>query len=842
MCGRHTRMGQQGVQWHYSEDPPPTVATGRRLGPRHMDTQSSSCHCIDMEPVAHQEQMAMGHLPPLSDRNTGGFSFAAAVPGHDNRLQDRGRPELASGDLGGNEIIERGTPTNSNSHGRGYIFTNCRHGARDAEESCPHNHVVFDTTSRLRPPARSPRCQDPAKQRITSRVSERQGSFDTRSELRDRDTPVARSTQSSSRNVAAVQSGHCVRHTTIQHDEDFSSGQPTVGSALNPQRCLTDFGTGVGSEQHTPVVLRTQQGGDFAPLPELGHRSVRHETTNGRGGRLPSPARGRNGWSNFRGRGVEEYRGFVPSWPALLGKKRKVAADEIRLHLKGEVVGSLDDTKVLQLPLSTHVREMLLYSTRWIKESSVYDEIAAFLGDIIRTHSDCITSPHTELLVKAKKYERATGSVSWCNTFIAEEEKEEGGIRYLRGRPIIEPLINDILQQRGFDVTTKYTSKEEIRRSVLTSEAALLFDYKAWFDQIRLAPGIRKFFGVQTQEDEFQLTVVPMGYRPACQTANALTRAIGDVDGVRAGEIDIATCVDNVRFAGSVDTLKLAEVEFKNRCAMVGAQLNESNGIQVRYDFLGETYDHNEKTRKCTAKVQQKAETVLSILAPTLRVRQVMAILGLLLYGASTLQIPLAQFHGTFRFVAGLHSRPLGSTVKVPQAVLDDFTCWAGTVAKNDPVPVFDTTSELRPDLVLYTDASAHGWGVVAIKKSGSVMAIGERWTVEERIAHDVTSSAVAEPLAIRKAVARLVTTDMIHVRIFTDHQPFVFAARKGVGKTLKYSAVLEALQQYPNTFTFEYVEGKANPADIYSRLSAPILEVTHIGFKKVPEGVRYVG
>lgn len=505
------------------------------------------------------------------------------------------------------------------------------------------------------------------------------------------------------------------------------------------------------------------------------------------------------------------------------------------------MVGACDDFKILDLKLAPQTRADLVFSTRWLHDSSIYEEIFHH-GPIAREPKYAIETTHTARMLAARKFEPAEDIVAWCNAFLTHEEKQaEDGKTFIRGRPIVEPLINDILADLSttsprYGVSVTYTHRDEIRRSVLYTEAAVLFDYKAWFDQLRLSPAVRRMFGIHTPMGAMQLCVLPMGFRPSCQTANMVTRAIGEVDSVRGGQVHLATCVDNIRYAGSPLDLERAQTEFLQRSHYVGAVLNPSAGIQHEYAFLGEVYNHKEKTRRCTDKVVKKAIFAQEMVRRgRLTVRQLFAIFGLLLWSAGTLAIPLAQFHSTFRFIASLHQHDLHKSVPVPQSVQTQLSAWATLASTNKPVPVFNTASADLPELTLFTDASVHGWGVVAVRADGCVTSIGERWTVPERINYQVHSSVVAEPLAIRKAVARFVTQDMKHVKILSDHAGFVFAGQKGIGKTLSYNTVLQELQAHCGThFSFEHIPGTSNPADIYSRTLAPILSVTHIGSARV--------
>ena len=363
--------------------------------------------------------------------------------------------------------------------------------------------------------------------------------------------------------------------------------------------------------------------------------------------------------------------------------------------------------------------------------------------------------------------------------------------------------------------TTAYTSKADIRRAVFETPCAAQFDFSAWFDQIPLEEIVARFFGIRTRLGLLLLLCVAMGFRPACQIAQALTRSISAVP----FDIFAASCVDNAAFMGPISVVVAAAREFISRAATVGAQLKDTTiSICTEYDFLGERYDHVMKTRRLTNKTATKAAYAASVLRThtTLRTKQIQAIFGLLLYAANTLRISIAKFHWAMRFLSLVCSEPQETPHTISADVRAEMLAWAETAAENSPVPVH--TPDVEPGFVIYTDASATGWGAISVSKGGNVIQISRPWSEEELEQYNVHSSVVAEPLAIRKAVAALVPTTAKSVKIPTDHLPFVFAHKNTFGRAWSYSAAVQFLNTFPGTmFDVDFVEGSENPADVLS-------------------------
>ena len=401
---------------------------------------------------------------------------------------------------------------------------------------------------------------------------------------------------------------------------------------------------------------------------------------------------------------------MVPSWRALRGDARtKSSTDEKPpLHVK-DVVASVDLRRCLRLPQPSATRDELRHATRWVTDSAVYAHIGEQLRTItLRKSRTGLDDEDLQVIFDLRKIETAeTPPLAYCNAFDVEEERDAT----TRRRIIIEPMINDILAEHGlaldglFATTTKYTAKEDIRRFVFTNPCAAQFDFAAYFDQFALAPPIRKYFGIaRARDSDCNLCVLPMGFRPSCQVAQATTNTIMSVN----EKVDSASCVDNVLFLGSRDAVYKASKEFIVRSSLVGAQLKDTTiNITEEYDFLGEHYDHRNRTRCLTAKTAAKAAYVETFLLSktSLRTKQLQAIFGLLLYAANTLRIILARFHWALRFLSKVCDTTPSTEHELPDDARSELLCWARVASANAPVPVY--TPDRESDFVVYTDASS---------------------------------------------------------------------------------------------------------------------------------------
>ena len=339
----------------------------------------------------------------------------------------------------------------------------------------------------------------------------------------------------------------------------------------------------------------------------------------------------------------------APPWDVLTGRRKKQRND-LPLHIKPAALGALNIDALYTLPQRDIMRAKLLHAMRWIKWSPMYDIILKDL-QVTEMRNDRVTFPPQDIvqLWNVNKLTTPTGPVlAYCNGFPRVEEREEGD----RRRPLFEPIINDIIARNSaLATTTAYTRRDVIRRALYNTSAGAQFDFAAWFDQIKLADEIRCFFGVRTTDRCFTLPYIPMGFRPSCETAEAVTESIAHAP-TNPDTVSVATCVDNILFLGDPTELKQVGQTFVTRCAQVGAVLKDPTvNIVTQYDFLGETYNHVAKTRALTTKTQMKCAYVHAIIGQKkLTTRQIMAIVGLLLFASNTLAIHLARFHFVLRY------------------------------------------------------------------------------------------------------------------------------------------------------------------------------------------------
>ena len=566
------------------------------------------------------------------------------------------------------------------------------------------------------------------------------------------------------------------------------------------------------------------------------------------------------------GKKLREIGLAAASWDDLGGTagkgEKQQKADELPLHLKAQVVGSVKWQELDKLDISAETRAKSDAARLWRTNSHLYEKIRDNLHLIERKVNAKMRTDDAKLNAQCKKITTATGSTrAWCNAMTRTEWEKS------RRRGLIEPLINDVIRalnakairdakrplaptELPFDVSVAYTEKESIRQAVLEHETAATADMSSWFDQLGIQK-ISDLFGLVDEDDnEYEAQVMTKGFMSSCNVAHSTLEVLAPHPPVGFH----AKFVDNIGFFGSRTESSGQMKEFKERAHKCGAIVNdENNEPRTEYDFLGETYNHVRKTRALTMKTVEKLVRIAALLKPQkpgetalkMTCRRAMAIIGTLFYAAEVLDINLTQFvtalkeHARLAAEAGALASWDHKVVISAQAA-EELRRWQQISAANEPVHVTrgrrSEHNTEAPTTTIYTDASAWGWGAIIVSGS-TVRHFSQPWAQADHDEATATggylqSSVHAEPMAMRRALCCTPIRPGTHIDVHTDHQGLVYAAGQRYSYVDSYNqaiALLNDLQQVCSV-AVHFIQGIANPADALSRGVAPVLPVTRVG------------
>lgn len=561
----------------------------------------------------------------------------------------------------------------------------------------------------------------------------------------------------------------------------------------------------------------------------------------------------------------------APSWEEL-GLAPTQSKKPLPLHAK-DVTATLKYDIIDQLKAPSDVVKERKLAYEWLHQSAFYDEIERHLKDP-SVRQDANNSLHPEdvkIMRSLGKFapllpqQSQTLPVAYCNVWDKKEWKCP--IELSRRRVLEEPLINDIIYQflPRSSYSVQYTTRQKIRGMVARSRGGRQGDYAAWFDQHGLDEPIRRLFAIPPLSDEGltndedaaeALKVLAMGFRPSCRIAQSTTRTIvGEVPpGVEDAEI-----VDNVLFTGSEDSTGEKWNDFEQRSKSCGAILNRPCGeFKSDYEFCGERYLHSpdaapQPSRLLGEKTHAKVRAVLMKVRQgtdiTLQALQFLAIMGLLFYAMEILAIKTFRFRKLMRryvevcrecFTLGYEHkiRLWGEEMQQLRMILQKLE-------NNEPVPVLSNDRNIGDDptdYVIYSDASAHGFGAISFSPNLPPQIVEHRWTVNERENHPVEYSSWSEPTGIQRNLRILFPTNQNlkgkFITLYTDHLPLIFAQKAMYPKSQTYAELFEFLDDFETTtgakVILAFVPGKENPADVLSRKPPPLLNVTSVAGKQI--------
>lgn len=462
--------------------------------------------------------------------------------------------------------------------------------------------------------------------------------------------------------------------------------------------------------------------------------------------------------------------------------------------------------------MSDIVSKNLDHALRWIDDPSIYDQ---FELPPFRRYKARFTKEELEELEQANKFRICTprcGVKAFC---VPEWNKN-------RKRGIFWPDVNAVIPKSALK-EGYIPRKDEVRRKCFESRFSRQFDLQSFYDQLPLHPSISPLFSV---DGKSCLTSLPMGFRPSAEVAQCVTVAITDFQLPKG--VNCVVYIDNIRFGGpSKEAVNLAAETFIARASACGAILNEYiTEPSTCEDFLGEHYNLRKKRRSLTAKILEKLKIAEELVGQQLTFRQVSAVYGLLFFCSDVLSLDISRFFVALRF----YRRTMASVSQwddpapdFDEATTTNLAAWIKEARANKSVPLWTDCNSFFPDLTIFTDASAVGWGAVAISDSG-VKHFSGRWSTAD-VQQGTVHSTRAEPLAVQRAVMSAVSTNCRQVLVMSDHQGLIFAGNAGYGKSEAYNTMCATLKTvFPDTkFKFCFVAGVENTvADELSRNPAP--------------------
>jgi len=436
-----------------------------------------------------------------------------------------------------------------------------------------------------------------------------------------------------------------------------------------------------------------------------------------------------------------------------------------------------------------------------------------------------------------------------------------------RRRLITEPHVNAALRKDELP-RVSYPSRLGRRQSLKHCIYMLQIDFEAFYDTIAIPEIIRNNFVFRKGPEFFRLCTLPTGARWSVAVGQAITWTIVDIDTT----VTIHTMIDNIMIAARPGE----EEQFVSAVQTIVGRIAQANLLTSppRHDlermsaqellelarqpntFIGEEYQWHEGERRIRNSVKTKAKLGLALQAQSFTNRSFVSLVSLVLYALHTTGLnPAGSFRLLRAYRAVYNNVSSGgewdaALERLSPKVYRQLQDIGWRLYQNEwwsiSDPTMSTYNDADYDYIVFTDASAAGWGAIAKRSSdGTGFAYQQRWergTVlcrrlpprypDDRIGLFMAGhSAHAEPRAAKLTLQQLRRDGMpdgSRVALVTDHFPIVHAQRRtngfgGIGRGFSLNKLFEFTYDlwytHNITTTFFHIKGPSNPADALSRV-----------------------
>ena len=472
---------------------------------------------------------------------------------------------------------------------------------------------------------------------------------------------------------------------------------------------------------------------------------------------------------------------------------------------------------------------------RWLHDPSLYEGLISYETPGLRRRqlATCqLSAEDIEIQLALRKYEQRelAGRLikTWCRIFSVPQWQKTPPVR----RHIAEPLLNDAFLRTP---TIHFASRAE--RHAVVGEFrggyAACMDFMSFFDQFPLDELVRPYFGIKFKDGSTtRMSVLPMGFRPSAQIAQAFTWIV--TEGLSTADVRVLSYIDNIcipgRTAGAEEAIRQKILQ---RASEYGAVFNPdglTDPPAQTFEYLGDAFDlralgGSVLLVQASTKTLGKLKSIdLGTGIPAWTRRQVAAVVGLCLFaaGSGLAGNQIHRRHHELRYYREAVSFGKGQTwdslaPPMSAGIAAGYPSWIAELIENKPRPILRNTVLDVTD-ILFTDASSSRWGAIHVEAATGIIRVYSReWSANDRAQWDLASSS--EPSAIANALCVCVTPDPgRHIRVYTDHQPIVDALSSDCSKGYAYWRLQSLVRSLPCEVSVRYIPGQTNPADSFSR------------------------
>ncbi len=474
--------------------------------------------------------------------------------------------------------------------------------------------------------------------------------------------------------------------------------------------------------------------------------------------------------------------------------------------------------EVLKLEFSDEsLRDHILNALKWVRDERVYSG-----RPLPPVHFPRITMSDEDMAAMARggKFAALREPAVCCVDLFWVLE-----INKKRRRPIANPAMNDHVSKLELQASHGLPDTARVRAAMDAADFMIQSDFAAFYDQLPLAETVRKYFAIDADR---ALTAVPMGFRASVEVANAISLGIAmfPFESTSGASFDRLVYIDNILLlATDVETVERMATTLKERIRQCDATVNNDFTWEATTegDFLGVRYDLVKKTRANTAKTLNKLQHIVDNRQSLFNTyKEVASVYGLLFFASEVAGLGLCDYFDALTYYRRRMSAlvALGASWNAACEPIADHEranlyTWLHDALHAKPRPIIDRHPP--PELRIFTDASATGWGAVSVGPK-AIHYCSAEWSQEVMAEYDVSSSVAMEPLGLWFALKALVPPEARSVELHTDHRNLIFDR---YSRSKHYNDLYAAmLRDFPHVhFEILYIKGEDNVvADALSR------------------------
>jgi hypothetical protein len=405
------------------------------------------------------------------------------------------------------------------------------------------------------------------------------------------------------------------------------------------------------------------------------------------------------------------------------------------------------------------------------------------------------------------------------------KKNNKTGEIYDRLRQIDHPVQqNDILRAKNFKTTAPLHHFSHYHRKI-THPLALVADLEASFYGFELSdPVTRSFYRFRDETGQlYEQNVLMMGLVASVELQQIISSVIaGHEDYVKPqykAPVVPEIWVDNMRYCGNKEILKKCESFLLKSSFFCNASI-EIEEISYIYDFLGATWDHQNKTVRLADKTFNKLP---KILPDQISAHDLEGLIGRLIFVAQIMQDPLVNHYWLLkwarRFFNGLNSGRISpeQMINIPPTAAASLSRWLAAASKPHKIRF---SNFLNKTGTLFTDASLFGWGAVLIMPDGSIQVAGGKLTEADH----KNNINIAESIALDKSLTSFKSfiSCLSKLDILVDNTSVEFNVRRGMPRSDELASYIKSI--WHKIFDLQIsifinrVSTKLNPADSISR------------------------